>query len=95
MAIDPPSDAPRWRALDAPQRRVLGVLIEKAKTTPAAYPMTINAIVAGSNQKNNRDPITSHDDFDISQSALRNPLPQPRQAVAPGTPQKAKAHLRP
>jgi len=68
VAIDPPSDAPRWRALDAPQRRVLGVLIEKAKTTPAAYPMTINAIVAGSNQKNNRDPITSYDDFDVEKA---------------------------
>jgi len=33
-----------------------GVLIEKAKTTPAAYPMTVNAIVTGCNQKNNRDP---------------------------------------
>ncbi len=38
----PPEDTPKapWRPLDERQRRVLGVLIEKAKTTPAGYPMT-------------------------------------------------------
>jgi predicted esterase len=45
---------------------VLGVLIEKAKTTPAAYPMTVNAIVAGCNQKSNRDPLMTLDDTDVS-----------------------------
>lgn len=53
------------RTLDANQRRVLGVLIEKAKTTPGGYPMTVNAIVAGCNQKNNRDPLTALDDADV------------------------------
>lgn len=52
-------------SLDAMQRRVLGVLIEKAKTTPGGYPMTVNAIVNGCNQKNNRDPITALDDADV------------------------------
>src|SRR5262249_36645012 len=52
------------KSLTPEQRRVLGVLIEKAKTTPAGYPMTVNAIVAGCNQKNNREPITAYDDFD-------------------------------
>jgi uncharacterized protein YceH (UPF0502 family) len=51
--------------LDPTQRRVLGVLIEKAKTTPGGYPMTVNAIVAGCNQKSNRDPLTSLDDADV------------------------------
>jgi uncharacterized protein YceH (UPF0502 family) len=60
--------APRWRPLDAAQRRVLGVLIEKAKTTPAGYPMSVNAIVAGCNQKNNRDPLTSYDEFDVEKA---------------------------
>jgi uncharacterized protein YceH (UPF0502 family) len=50
------SEAPKHRPLSSRQRRVLGVLIEKAKTTPDAYPMTLNAIVAGSNQKSNREP---------------------------------------
>ena len=40
-------------------RRVLGVLIEKAQTTPAQYPMTLNGIISGSNQKNNRHPVMS------------------------------------
>jgi len=47
----------RWQPLDANQRRVLGVLIEKAKTTPAGYPMTVNAIVAACNQKTSREPV--------------------------------------
>lgn len=68
----PPSDplaaAPKWRPLDARQRRVLGVLIEKAKTTPAAYPMTVNAIVTACNQKNNRDPLTAYDDIDVEKA---------------------------
>ena len=63
-----PRAAASWKPLDARQRRVLGVLIEKAKTTPAAYPMTVNAIVTGCNQKNNRDPITTLDDFDVHQA---------------------------
>ena len=54
--------------LDARQRRVLGVLIEKAKTTPAAYPMSVNAIVTGCNQKNNRDPLTAYDDIDVEKA---------------------------
>jgi uncharacterized protein YceH (UPF0502 family) len=34
----------------------LGVLVEKAKTTPNAYPITLNALTTGCNQKSNRDP---------------------------------------
>jgi uncharacterized protein len=53
-----PSDPPhRWQPLSLRQRRVFGVLVEKAKTTPDAYPMTINGLVAGCNQKSNREPI--------------------------------------
>src|SRR6266550_4669861 len=39
------------------ESRVLGVLIEKATTTPEQYPLSINALTNGSNQKNNRDPV--------------------------------------
>jgi uncharacterized protein len=46
----------RWQPLSLRQRRVFGVLVEKAKTTPDAYPMTINGLVAGCNQKSNREP---------------------------------------
>jgi uncharacterized protein YceH (UPF0502 family) len=51
--------APAWKPLNSRQRRVLGVLVEKAKTTPDVYPMTVNGIVAGCNQKSNREPLMS------------------------------------
>src|SRR5262245_15716301 len=44
------------------ESRVLGVLIEKATTTPDQYPLTLNAVVNGSNQKNNRDPVLTIDE---------------------------------
>ena len=47
---------PQWRPLSSHQRRILGVLVEKAKTTPSAYPITLNALTTGCNQKSNRDP---------------------------------------
>jgi uncharacterized protein len=56
MSTDSSPDGPKWKPLNSRQRRVLGVLVEKAKTTPDAYPMTINGIVTGSNQKSNREP---------------------------------------
>lgn len=39
--------------------RVLGVLIEKQLTTPDYYPLSLNALVAGCNQKSSRDPVMS------------------------------------
>ncbi len=54
-----------WVPLSARERRVLGVLVEKAKTTPEYYPLTIAAIVTGCNQKSNRDPITNYDADDV------------------------------
>lgn len=45
--------------LTANECRVLGVLIEKALTTPNQYPLSINAMVDGCNQKNNRDPVVT------------------------------------
>lgn len=57
----------RWQQLNLRQRRVLGVLVEKAKTTPDAYPMTINGLVAGCNQKSNREPVMNLSAEDIEQ----------------------------
>ncbi len=48
---------PAWQPLSATERRVLGVLIEKAKTTPDAYPLSLNGIRTGCNQKTNRFPV--------------------------------------
>lgn len=47
------------------QARVLGSLIEKQMTTPDYYPMTVNALVAACNQRNNREPVTAFDETDI------------------------------
>ncbi len=47
------------------EARVLGVLIEKAYTTPEAYPMTLNSLVNGANQKSNRNPVTDYDEDDV------------------------------
>lgn len=60
-------EAPKWRPLSPRQRRVLGVLVEKAKTTPDAYPMSVNAIVAGCNQKSNRSPIMNLSPEDVEE----------------------------
>src|SRR4051812_3562708 len=43
--------------LNPNEARVLGVLIEKATTTPEQYPLSLNALTNGANQKNNRDPV--------------------------------------
>jgi uncharacterized protein YceH (UPF0502 family) len=48
------------------QARVLGSLIEKQMTTPDYYPMTVNALVAACNQRNNREPITAFDNTDVA-----------------------------
>jgi uncharacterized protein YceH (UPF0502 family) len=41
------------------QVRVLGVLLEKSITTPDQYPLSLNALVGGCNQKSNREPVMS------------------------------------
>lgn len=47
---------------------MLGVLIEKQKTTPDSYPLTLAGLVAGCNQKSNRDPVTDYDGDDIEET---------------------------
>ncbi len=56
---------PAWVPLTPRERRVIGVLVEKAKTTPENYPMSLAAIVTGCNQKSNRDPVTNYDPDDV------------------------------
>lgn len=68
---------PRWCPLSAIERRVLGVLIEKAKTVPESYPMTINGIVVGANQKSNRFPM-----MNIESDAVERALAHLRQLGA-------------
>ena len=47
------------------ETRVLGVLIEKERTVPDSYPLTLNALVTGSNQKTSRDPIINATESEI------------------------------
>jgi uncharacterized protein YceH (UPF0502 family) len=59
--------APTWYPLAPDQRRVLGALIEKQKTSKSAdaYPMSLNAITTACNQKSNRDPVTDYDEDQV------------------------------
>lgn len=54
--------------LSRKQRRVLGVLLEKAFTTPEQYPLTLKATTTGCNQKNNRDPVANYDEDAVHQT---------------------------
>ncbi|HXF46807.1 MAG TPA: YceH family protein [Burkholderiaceae bacterium] len=47
------------------ETRVLGVLVEKEKTVPDIYPLSLNALTSGCNQKNNRDPV-----LDVTESEV-------------------------
>jgi uncharacterized protein len=47
----------RLRPLTAIEARVLGTLMEKARTVPDSYPLTLNSLVAGCNQKTSREPL--------------------------------------
>lgn len=54
--------------LSAEEIRVLGVLMEKSKTTPDYYPMTVNAITAACNQKTSRRPVVEYDEETVSRA---------------------------
>jgi uncharacterized protein YceH (UPF0502 family) len=54
---------------DAVEIRVLGCLIEKQRTTPDAYPLTLNSLRLACNQSTNRDPVVEYDE-DMIRAAL-------------------------
>jgi uncharacterized protein YceH (UPF0502 family) len=66
--MNQPASERAWVPLAPRERRVLGVLVEKAKTTPEYYPLTLAAIVTGCNQKSNRDPVTNYDADDVEET---------------------------
>lgn len=53
------------RALTPLEARVLAVLVEKQATVPDTYPLSLNALVAGCNQKTARDPVITASDDDV------------------------------
>lgn len=61
-----PAESLPLKDLSRKQRRVLGVLLEKAFTVPDQYPMTLKAITTGCNQKNNRDPVSNYTEDDVA-----------------------------
>lgn len=52
--------------LNAAEQRVLGVLLEKSRTTPDYYPMTISALTTACNQKTSRNPIVNYDEETVT-----------------------------
>lgn len=62
--------AESWPVLSSLERRILGVMVEKAKTTPDAYPLSANALVTGCNQKSNRDPIMNLNEDEIEEALV-------------------------
>ncbi|MFG0319997.1 MAG: DUF480 domain-containing protein [Planctomycetota bacterium JB042] len=63
----PDEPTPERLVLDAEERRVIGVLIEKGLTTPQQYPMSLSAIVTACNQKSNRDPVTHYEEDQVEE----------------------------
>ncbi|MEW6999125.1 YceH family protein [Colwelliaceae bacterium BS250] len=51
--------------LSAQQCRVIGVMLEKEITTPEQYPLSLNALTSGCNQKSNREPVMSLSESDV------------------------------
>lgn len=56
------------QTLSALEQRVLGVLIEKSLTQPDQYPLSLNALVLGCNQKQNRDPVMAVSEHDVAET---------------------------
>lgn len=57
------------RALSVLEARVLGVLIEKAHTVPDSYPLSLNALTLGCNQKTARDPVLNALEAEVQAAA--------------------------
>ena len=53
------------------ETRVLGALLEKERTTPEYYPLSLNALVVACNQTTNRDPIVSYDERTVEEGLDR------------------------
>lgn len=69
--------------LRAEELRVLGTLIEKSRITPDYYPMTLNALTAGCNQKTSRRPVVEYTEQEVA-AAVNNLKGQSLVATAVG-----------
>ncbi|MCB1987573.1 MAG: DUF480 domain-containing protein, partial [Burkholderiaceae bacterium] len=59
---------PTARPLTAIEARVLATLMEKARTVPDSYPLSLNAVVTGCNQKTTRDPVMNLGDAQVQEA---------------------------
>lgn len=59
---------------DAVEIRVVGCLVEKQRTTPDAYPLSLNALRLACNQSTNRDPVVDYDEQTVSDALRRTAL---------------------
>jgi uncharacterized protein YceH (UPF0502 family) len=81
---------------DAVEIRVAGCLVEKQRTTPDAYPLSLNALRLACNQSTNRDPVVEYDEATVS-DALRRLAQRgwTRLASGPGSRARKYRHLLP
>src|SRR5258705_9204849 len=59
---------------DAVEIRVVGCLLEKQRTTPDAYPLSLNALRLACNQATNRDPVVDYDEATVVEALRRTAL---------------------
>ncbi|MBJ7347861.1 MAG: DUF480 domain-containing protein, partial [Thermoleophilaceae bacterium] len=57
--------------LDPIEARVLGCLLEKQRTTPDAYPLSLNSLRLACNQLTNRDPVVNYDEETVELALQR------------------------
>jgi uncharacterized protein len=79
---------------DAPELRVLGALIEKRRTTPDGYPLSVNSLRLACNQATNRDPVVEYDEHVVLDALERlGRRGWTRLASGPGTRSRKYRHL--
>jgi uncharacterized protein len=76
---------------DAVEIRVLGCLVEKQRTTPDAYPLSLNALRLACNQSTNRDPVVDYDEEAVS-AALRRTAQRGWTRLASGAGSRARKY---
>src|SRR5277367_5533009 len=82
--------------LSATEIRVVGCLIEKQRTTPDAYPLSLNSLRLACNQSTNRDPVVDYDEATVAEALRRLALRGwTRLASAAGSRARKYRHLMP
>jgi uncharacterized protein len=80
--------------LEPSELRVLGCLIEKQRTTPDQYPLTLNALRLACNQSTNREPVVDYDESTVRAAAQRlGQIGWARLATGPGSRVAKYRHL--